>query len=281
VSLIRSEFPRMAILLIGEVMRPRRAFVRFSIRGLIVLVLLAAIGLGSLARSVRAQRDAVATTTRAGGSVKYDWESVDKPGAIRGNPWAPSWLVDLVGVDYFGHVTFVELTKRSPASDAAITQLGTFSRLTYLDLRGSSLNDDGLANLIGLTELRGLDLSATRVTDAGLVHLERMTNLTSLRLHHTSVTDAGLVHLVGLTNLTSLDLDQTNVTDAGMVHLRALSKLSYLELGATTVSDAGLAQLTPLTNLKHLFIDRPQVTFAGLRELERALPRLWISTSRK
>jgi hypothetical protein len=35
-----------------------------------------------------------------------------------------------------------------------------------------------------------------------------------------------------------------------------------------------------LTTLKHLFIDRRHAYFAGLRELERALPRLWISTSR-
>jgi hypothetical protein len=43
----------VSTLLIGEVMRPRQAFLRFSVRGLIVLVLLAAIGLGSLARAER------------------------------------------------------------------------------------------------------------------------------------------------------------------------------------------------------------------------------------
>jgi hypothetical protein len=89
----------MATLLIGEVMRPRQAFLRFSVRGLIVLVLLAAIGVGTLARSVRIQRDAVAAITSAGGSIKYDWEWADTAGNPRGKPWAPSWLVDLIGID--------------------------------------------------------------------------------------------------------------------------------------------------------------------------------------
>src|SRR6516165_8790615 len=82
--------------------RSWRRFLRFGVRGLIVLVLVIGAGLGWIVRQAHIQRDAVAAIKHAGGSVKYDWEYVSK-----GNPWAPRWLVDWLGVDFFGHVTEV------------------------------------------------------------------------------------------------------------------------------------------------------------------------------
>jgi hypothetical protein len=59
---------------------PWRRYLRFSARGLIVLVLLIGGGLGWVVRSVRSariQRGAVAAIVRGGGSVKYNWEWPD------------------------------------------------------------------------------------------------------------------------------------------------------------------------------------------------------------
>ena len=55
------------------VRRPWQRFLRFSVRGLIVLVLVIGAGVGWLVRSARIQRDAVAAIQNAGGSVSYDW----------------------------------------------------------------------------------------------------------------------------------------------------------------------------------------------------------------
>ena len=91
------------------VSRPWRSFLRFSVRGLIVVVLLFGGWLGWLVRSARIQREAVAAITKAGGKVKYDWEWRDGNKIPTGeDPWAPLRLVDYIGVDYFGHVTVVE-----------------------------------------------------------------------------------------------------------------------------------------------------------------------------
>src|ERR1017187_10239475 len=89
------------------VSRPWRRFLRFSVRGLIVLVLVIGAGLGWLVRSARIQREAAAVITRAGGSVMYDWEWSNGKVIAGGTPWAPKWLVDRIGVDYFGRVTYV------------------------------------------------------------------------------------------------------------------------------------------------------------------------------
>src|SRR4051794_38588663 len=94
------------------VARPWRRFLRFSVRGMIVVVLVVGVGLGwlvRLARIAQIQRDAVAAIHEAGGTARYDWES----GKIRFvSPCPPGWpqsLVDLLGIDYFGHVVSVDL----------------------------------------------------------------------------------------------------------------------------------------------------------------------------
>src|SRR6516225_8007057 len=77
---------------------PWRRFLRFSVRGLIVFVVVIGAGLGWIVRQAHIQRDAVEAIRKAGGSVMYDWEpSAGIPGGV---PLAPAWLVDLVGIRY-------------------------------------------------------------------------------------------------------------------------------------------------------------------------------------
>jgi hypothetical protein len=55
----------------------RRQWLRLSVRGLIVLVLIVGGGLGWIAhlvRSAQGQRDAVAAVRKVGGFVLYDWQ---------------------------------------------------------------------------------------------------------------------------------------------------------------------------------------------------------------
>ena len=52
-------------------LRPWRRYLRFSVRGLIVLILVIGAGLGWIVRRASIQRNAVATIERAGGGVDY------------------------------------------------------------------------------------------------------------------------------------------------------------------------------------------------------------------
>ena len=103
----------MSTTLAEPVSRPWRRFLRFSVRGMIVLVLVFGAGLGWIVHEAHIQRDAVAAIKKAGGFVKYDWEWRFGKNISGAKPWAPRWLVDLIGVDYFGHVTVVGLTRYS------------------------------------------------------------------------------------------------------------------------------------------------------------------------
>jgi hypothetical protein len=251
-------------------------FLRFSVRGLIVLVLVIGAGLGWLARSARVQREAVAAIKSARGSVAYDWAFYNGRIIRNAKPWGPRWLVNFIGVDYFGHVTAVRLVTSSTKINEPIVHVGRLTELQRLDLVSRSIRDADLSHLKGLTMLSRLNLHMTRITDAGLVNLKALNNLSELWLDGTQLTDAGLVHLKGLTKLTKLDLSYTRVSDGGMTHLIGLANLSELGLAATEVTDAGLARLKGLTKLSKLDLSNTRVSEVGVNELQQTLPSLTI-----
>jgi hypothetical protein len=197
--------------------RPWHRRLRFSIRALVIFVLLIGGGLGWLVRSVRIQREAVATIKRLNGYVLYDWQWKNGRTIESGEPWAPGWLVDTFGVDYFGNVAKADLPPGAC--------------------------DDDLIKVGRLGQLQDLSVSSPRITDAGLAHLQGLTNLSALVLNGTQISDAGLPNLKGLTRLTFLDLDNTRVSDAGLPHLKRLTRLSLLGLWGTQVTDAGVKEL--------------------------------------
>jgi Leucine Rich repeat len=251
-------------------------YMRFTVRGLIVLVLLIGGWLGWVVRSTRIQREAVAAIRNGEGDVRYDWEWSNGVYNPAGKPWAPQWLVGLIGVDFFGHVNAVWLNVS--ATDAAMVEVGRLTRVQALNLDGTHISDAGLVHLKGLTELAKLELSGTQITDAGLAHLNLrgLSELAKLDLRGTQVSDVGLAHLKGLTKLGYLDLRGTQLTDAGLVHLKRLTNLAELGLFGTRVSDDGLAHLKGLTELSSLGLTDTQVTDAGMQELQKALPNLRI-----
>jgi internalin A len=173
-----------------------KRFLQFGMRGLLVFVLVIGAGLGWIVRDAHVQRDAVAAIQAAGGKVMYDWEWSDGKDIPGGKPWAPRWLVDRIGVDYFGHVTAAVAHHMSAAtSDAVIAQVGRLTRIQSLNLHDSPISDSGLVHLKGLKNLRVILLYRTHVSDAGLVHLKGLTNLSALQVDGTQVTDAGVKEL--------------------------------------------------------------------------------------
>ncbi len=226
-----------------SVSRPWRRFLRFSVRGLIVIVLVVGGCLGWIVRSARIQREAVAAIENVGGLVRYDGEGTIGNDIPERELWAPRWLGDLIGVDYFGHVISVVPDSSSTANDSTLAAVGYLTRLRELSVSRTLVSDAGVAHLIGLSELSSLSLPDTQVTDAGLAHLRVLTKLKALGLSKTQVTDAGLTHLEGLTELGILWLDHARVSDNGLSHLTGLNKLWVISLDGTQVTDAGVKDI--------------------------------------
>jgi internalin A len=172
---------------VGRISHPWRRFLRFSVRGLIVFVIVVGAGLGWIVRQAHVQRDAVAAIQKAGGSVYYDWEWSNGNVIPEGKPWAPQFLVDFIGVDYFGHISSATIDGETDAVIAEIERLIRLQRLVFI---GSSISDSGLAHLKGLNNLSTLYLGDGQVTNAGLEHLNGLTKLRMLCFARNTITEA-------------------------------------------------------------------------------------------
>jgi len=160
----------------------KRRWLQFSLRTLMVLMLIVSVPLGWLAyklRQGREHRAAVEAIQRLGGRIGSRPDRLGRP---------PGEEV------YPGRVWVC--FSRTPVRDAE------------------------LAYLRGPRGLYQLNQDATKVTDAGLVHLKRLTQLEELFLDSSRITDAGLEHLRGLTQLRTVDLRNTQVTDKGVSELK-------------------------------------------------------------
>jgi hypothetical protein len=118
------------------------------VRGLLVLVLVIGSGLGWIVHQAHVQRDAVAAIENFGGIVHDDWEWGNGSLIPGGRHWAPRWLVDLIGVDYFGHVSMVNLWG-AHVTDAELLQLHLrgLTDLSYLTLTDGQVSDAGIKKL--------------------------------------------------------------------------------------------------------------------------------------
>ncbi len=222
--------------------RPKRRWYQFSLRTLLIGVLVVSLPLSWVAcrmQKRRKQREAVTAIVKAGGKVSYDYDRIAEP-------CIPKWARALLGDSFFYDVK-------------SVVAYGSFG-------------DDEASHLKELTNLTALYLTATQVTDAGLECLEGSTKLTTLDLNYTQVTDAGLEHIEGLKNLRYLSLCGTQITDAGLENLKGLTDLTGVDLDRTQITDNGLEHLEGLTNLRHLNLRWTQVTPEGVRKLRNALP---------
>jgi internalin A len=253
--------------------KSRRSWLRLSVRGLVILVLLIGCWLGWEVHQAQVQREAVAAIRRANGNVEYNLDPSR-------SPWWLRWLADRIGLDYISHVVRVDLVGVGPDGPSTGAELDHVVRLTRIEQLGlweTSISDARLADLGGLTRLRSLGLHKTRVGDQGLANLKGLPALRVLWLNRSAVTDAGLAHLEDRTDLEALSLRETAITDAGLVHLKGLSNLKRLFIGGTKITDAGLVHLRGLKRLQELEVGNTRVTDTAVRELQRALPSLKIS----
>jgi hypothetical protein len=269
---------------------PRRRWFRYSLRTLMVFILLATVPMSWLAvkmRQARKQRQAVEAIVKLGGSLAYDTDISKAP--------APKWLSRLLGDDFFStpvrvHFPSVPVTDAdlepvegltqlrelflsgSQITDAGLERLKELRQLEQLDLSATQVTDAGLKHLDGAAQLQMLNLCGTRVTDTGMQHLRKLTQLRRLWLIGTPVTGDGCEHLKGLTQLEDLNLSGTRVTDAGLEHLQGMAGLLTLNLIDTPITDAGLAHLNGLTQLQELFLWHTHVSDEGVKRLQQALP---------
>ena len=214
-----------------------KRWLRISIRTMFVLTTILCVGLGLIVQRVERQKEVVKWVEGLGGRVDYDYELDGFGFALPGTAPGPKWLRELVGVDYFAAIDFVDL------SNTTVRDISPLASLP--GLRNARLNDtnvDDLSPLKDLTGLQVLAVSNTRVVD--------------------------LSPLTSLSDLESLSLSNTEVRD--LSPLAGLAALRILDIHLTPVSD--VSPLVNLATLELLLLDESSVAAAGQARLKKALP---------
>ena len=253
--------------------KPKLRWFQFSMRTLLVIMLLVGCGLGWLIRDVREQEAVVEMIRRGDGRIAFgEPRFLGRIGVVR----------SLLGEHAFAPVTGVDLFD---STDAHIAKIKSWKKIQWLDISGSEVSD--LSPLSGLTELTELGMLSTKVTN--LTPLAGLNRLTVLNIEGAEVSN--LTPLSGLSRLSYLYLVDTRVTDlsplAGLRGLILLSvadspmsdlspiaglnKLTWLNIRNTPVSD--LSPLAGLSGLIELDIRRTRVTdlspLSGLMNLKK------------
>jgi hypothetical protein len=206
--------------------RPRLRWYQFTIRSLLVLTALVAIGSSWFVvkkQKADRQRAAVRAIEAMGGQVFYDCQ-----GGIA-HTYNPIWLRAWLGDDFFGQVTDAYFFD-SDVTDDGLEYIGQLAQLKVLVFHNAKISDAGLEHLKGLTQLTLLRLCNTQVTDEGIKELQQALNCQIERVN-------------GLNQVEALYLDNSQVTDAGLESLKGFTKLRLLHIHNTKVTDEGVKKL--------------------------------------
>lgn len=142
--------------------------------------------------------------------------------------------------------------QRSKITDAAMSNLGSLTRLETLNLSGvQGLTDNGVARLEGLHCLRWLQLDGTATTDEGVAAISKLVSLRTLTLQNTRISDASIKLIARLPMLEVLNLGGCNLTEDGLRQLETCRTLTDLRLGGV-LSLETLTQLHSLDRLRLL-----------------------------
>jgi hypothetical protein len=261
-----------------------RRFLRFSLRGLLLLVLLISVWLGLQVNRAHKQRRAIAKIQELGGSVVFDYQvvdSVDKPVLSwdpKKEPSASKWLRDLVGEEYFRNVVAIDLSK-TPTGDEDLWILNDLPQIDCLWLYRTQVTDRAIESIARYCpELKGLGFEQASLTDKGIAPLGTLRNLEQLILWNVPIGDDGIRHLAPLTKMRQLILDGTQLSDAGLVHLAGMHEIDeWLGLHGTRITDEGLKHLAHLKKARNINLLKTRVTGKGGTWLSKQLPNCNVS----
>jgi hypothetical protein len=193
--------------------KPRRRWFQFTLRTLLVLMLLVCIGMGWLGvkmQQTRKQRAAINAIVHGGGRVT-NWgnftstfEGWQGPSRRTMALYLPSpeyqsyvdesqvhaWLRWLLGDDFFTHPTMTVVT-----STVGMEHLGGLPQLESLILIDDQISDTDLRYLKCLPRLEALYIFGNSITDDGLNHVEELTQLRDVYISSTKVSDSGVKEL--------------------------------------------------------------------------------------
>ena len=125
---------------------------QFGLRFLILLTAAIAFASAIIANRGHAQREALKTVERLGGTCVFDYQQLDDNyhGSEvrvleRNDGWLARWLRRYIGPEYFSDVVIVSLHDTA-ATDADMASLRPLTRLQVLDIENTGVTEHGLTD---------------------------------------------------------------------------------------------------------------------------------------
>jgi hypothetical protein len=267
-----------------ESTRPRRRWLRYSLRTLLVFITVFGVWLGIKVDQARRQKRAVEQLLASGVQVGYKHQYVNGSFDPSIELNVPKWAQGLCGEDFFQTVTGVGFAPRDIAplgnpeeqtahkvTSADLACLADLPRLERLGFYNVNFDEDASEFLRAIKSLKGASFVRTNVGDELLRQLSHSRRLEWLDVSGPRVSDDGLVALSGLSTLKRLGLDHTATGDRGLAAFKACRQLSDLSVGSQT-TDAGLQQFESLDSLESLYAVDAAITGRAFRSFR--LPKL-------
>ncbi|MGV3608994.1 MAG: hypothetical protein ACO1RA_21495 [Planctomycetaceae bacterium] len=257
--------------------KPRRRWFQFSLRSLLIVMLLLSVGFGlylpARRRSLEQWRAVNVLSENSSNGLRFIVDR-EKP-----DTWQKRLGIDLPD--------FTETQVRSGSELGDEMMLNHLLKLPQLEsilISRSEFDDSDLRALSNLPKLKSFGVGSDSVTGEGMTHFVGQEKLQHLYLRGSNLSDRGLEVVARLQGLSSLEWYGKNRTsDGGLSHLRGNLRLTKLLLKGEGISDVGLEHLSTCENLEELSIETldDRVTGKGIRALTRLkhLKRLQLRSS--
>ena len=128
---------------------PRLRLRSVSLRLVLGLVAIAAVWMGWIVHRVRVQQEGIDLIRLHGGMYYYDFENQGATSGTIPRSWAPGWLVNNLGIDYFHHVTWVRIEDPTFDDNDLGRLTACLPRIESLGIHGTAISDAGLRHLRG------------------------------------------------------------------------------------------------------------------------------------
>jgi len=252
---------------------------QFSLRGLLLLVTVAALALAwftARLQKARNDRDAAEAILRAEGEVAYSDQFDGRVSRLTPLPMKGSSSIGRLSERWFAANLFRQLISVKFLDDESTALISKYSLndMRIIGLKGGSANtDESLAHLRDCRQLRVLDLERSGVTDRGLENIYGCRRLEELWISYTAVSDAALEKIAHFPTLQVLDIRGTSISDNGLKIAAKMRALCLLYLDSSALTDAGLRNLQNAPRLQGLWLGEESSAKLDLANLA-GLPKL-------
>ncbi|MGV3605743.1 MAG: sterol desaturase family protein [Planctomycetaceae bacterium] len=252
----------------AEKKRPRRKWFQFSLRTLLLMMLVFGCGLGWFTAK---RRQAQQAWKRISDAEKLNIVlSAADDNHTTGHIWHEgTWLEERLGIALPSPLGFAEVYI-SRNLKPVFQELAKFPELTGIWLEVEYLTDEQLETFADEKRLTTFQIAWSPLRGTGLSNLAGNDSLEQLRLLHCeNLTDEAIYSIPKLPSLTQLKIENCPLTGVSLGHLAtACPKLETLILNEVPLTLEGLQEIGTIHSLKSLTLDESGVTSDGLGYLD-------------